>query len=473
MSREARRRRGPPGFFVTGAATFAGKDGIANGDAAVPAFRNLPAKLFTMRNNTPSRNETTPTALPVRRGPFYALGFRNFRLFFFGQMISVAGSWMQSVAEQWLIFSLTHSAAWLGIVAGSSALPYVAFTMWGGQVADRFSRRTILVVTQGAALLLAVLLAVLASNRVVRIQPWHVAALAGLLGVVNAFNVPAQQAFVTDMIDGSDALPNAIALNSFQFNIARVIGPIIAGSVLVSLGVPWCFGLNALSFAAVILSLLLMRLPPHKLREVGDRASSLWEGFRYIGRSPSVLRIIMMVGFGSMLLWSIWTLYPVFAERYHQGPKGFSRMMTANGIGAATGGILVAAFGERLSRRHLIYGGAALFALTMIAMTLAPSFPVLLCCLVFSGLCMMLLGVNANTRIQQEVPNRLRGRVMAVYSLVFGGLMPFGGLTIGFLAKHIGAPEAVRIYAGIALVAAISLFLWSEFDRRPRLPEMS
>jgi MFS family permease len=242
------------------------------------------------------------------------------------------------------------------------------------------------------------------------------------------------------------------------------VGPILAGTVLVAFGAAGCFGLNSLTFVAVIISLLMMRLTPHKKREIGDTTSSLWEGFRYIARTPSVLRIILMVGTGSLMLWSVATLYPVFATRFHEGAKGFSQMMTATGIGAASGGVLIATFGERTSRRHLIYGGAALFALTLILVTLASTYIVLLCCLMFGGLFMMMLGVNANTRIQQEVPNRLRGRVMAVYSLVFGGLMPLGGLEIGFLAQHLGAVDAVRINASIALVVCASLFTWSELS---------
>ena len=169
-----------------------------------------------------------------------------------------------------------------------------------------------------------------------------------------------------------------------------------------------------------------------------------------------------MVGTGSMMLWSVPTLYPVFATHFHQAEKGFTMMMTANGIGAASGGVLMATYGERLSRRHLVYGGATFFAIALILMTLAPTYHLMLLTLVFSGLFMMTLGVNANTRVQQQVPNRLRGRVMAVYSLVFGGLMPVGGLEVGFLAEHLGAHDAVRINATVALVVAIGLFAWSE-----------
>jgi MFS family permease len=328
----------------------------------------------------------------VRRGgPFFALSYRNFRLFFVGQMISVAGTWMQSVGEQWLVYSLTHSAAWLGIVSGASAIPYVTLTIYGGQLADRLPRRSILLCTQAAALVLAILLAVLAAG---------------------------------------------------------------------------CFFLNALSFVAVLVSLLLMRVAP---RLPGGRlrgAAGVLDGFHYIVRTPSVLRVILLIGTGALLFWSVSTVYPVFASHFHQGAKGFSQMMAANGIGAACGGIWIATAGDRLSRRHLVYGGAALFGVTLIGATLSPTYPFLLACLVISGLAMMLLGINANTRVQQEVPDELRGRVMAVYSLVFGGLLPVGGLETGFVTQHLGVNDAVRINAGVGIAITAALFTWSQFSVR-------
>jgi MFS family permease len=401
-----------------------------------------------------------------RGGPFFALSYRNFRLFFVGQMISVAGTWMQSVGEQWLVYSLTHSAAWLGIVSGASAIPYVTLTIYGGQLADRLPRRSILLCTQAAALVLAVLLAVLAAGWLVPIRAWHIAALAAGLGVVNAFNVPAQQAFVMDMVEGREALGNAIALNSLQFNLARVIGPIFAGWVLVQAGAAGCFFLNALSFVAVLASLLLMRVAPRVASGRMKGAAGVLDGFHYIVRTPSVLRVILLIGTGALLFWSVSTVYPVFASHFHQGAKGFSQMMAANGIGAACGGIWIATAGDRLSRRHLVYGGAALFGVTLIGATLSPTYPFLLVCLVFSGLAMMLLGINANTRVQQDVPDELRGRVMAVYSLVFGGLLPVGGLETGFVTQHLGVNDAVRINAGVGIAITAALFTWSQLSAR-------
>jgi DNA-binding MarR family transcriptional regulator len=200
-------------------------------NAVTPKGPLMAAAPTTTRDPPPPGGDASGTAAKPPN-PFYALRFRNFRLFFFGQMVSVAGTWMQIVAQQWLVFSLTHSAAWLGIVTGASAIPSVALTLYGGQIADRVPRRRILLVTQTASMILAVVLAVLATNRLLPIQAWHIALLAGLSGVVNAFNMPAQQSFVADMVEDRKVLGNAIALNSIQFNVARFVGPVAAGPFL-------------------------------------------------------------------------------------------------------------------------------------------------------------------------------------------------------------------------------------------------
>jgi MFS family permease len=399
-----------------------------------------------------------------RRGPFYAFRFRNFRLFFFGQIISVAGTWMQTVAQNWLVWQLTKSATWLGIVNGVSAIP-VVLMLWGGHLADRYSRRAILVWTQTLAMILAFVLAALATNRWVPVQAWHVAVLAALSSIVNAFNMPAQQAFVTDIVDDRAALSNAIALNSLRFNIARFLGPILAGYVLVRASVAACFFINGLSFIAVILSLLRMRLPKHRPHHV---RTSLWEGFRYIRDHRNVLRIVLLVASGAILSWPVSTLYPVFAASFHTGAKGYSALMSANGIGAALGGLMLAILGDRLPRRALVYGGATLFCIALLLLSVAPHYGVALAMLVISGFAMILFGISSNTRVQEEVPDALRGRVMAVYSLVFNGLFPVGCLLIGTLAdpKRLGAPGAVRLNASLCLAITAGLWLWSRAERR-------
>jgi MFS family permease len=415
--------------------------------------------------NHPQRRGPVDTGLAdgPERGPFYALRFRNFRLFFYGQLISVAGTWMQTVAQQWLVYSLTHSAAWLGVVSGASAFPYVAFAVWGGQVADRRPRRTILVWTQVAAMALAFLLAVLATNRLVPVQAWHVAVLAGLLGIVNAFNMPAQQAFVVELVEHRAALGNAIALNSLRFNLARFLGPIFAGAVLVKLGAAACFALNGVSFLAVIASLLMMRLPPFLPQE---RELPVWEGFGYVRTNRRAFRVIALVGVASLFTWSVSTLFPVFAAQFHTGARGFSAMVAANGVGAVLGGMAVAAIGERLSRRLLVYGGAVFLCGALLLLAAASTYPLALGCLVLSGFTMIAFAISANTQVQEEVPDALRGRVMAIYSLVTAALVPLGGLEIGGLAERLGAVSAVRINAVLCLLVTVTLWAWSQFERR-------
>ena len=427
-------------------------------------------------NPTPTRTDALTQeevngvmeSLPANpsRSPFYALTFRNYRLFFYGQTISVAGTWMQMVAQNWLVWELTHSARWLGIISGASALPFVLFTLWGGQVADRLPRRAVLIWTQVLAMILAFVLAAVASRSFIVPQAWHIAVLAILSGIVNAFNMPAQQAFVTDMIEERSALSNAIALNSLRFNFARILGPAMAGWVLVRYGSAACFLINAFSFLAVIISLMMMHLPPFQRIE---RSTSVLEGFRYIGANRSVLRIVLLVATGAVFMWSLSTLFPVFAEQYKVGASGYSRMMSANGIGAAIGGVALAVFGHRVSRYVQIYGGAFLFVGALLLIAASHSYWLALGYLVVSGFAMIIFGISCNTKVQEDVPDELRGRVMAVYSLVFNGLMPVGGYEVGQLASRIGASNAVRFNALIALGLSLSIFLWSQIDRRKRL----
>ena len=399
-------------------------------------------------------------------GPFYALTFPNYRLFFYGQLISVAGTWMQDVAQKWLVWELTRSATWLGVVSGANAIPFVVFAVWGGQIADRYSRRAILVWTQTIAMLLAFVLALLASHASpVPLAAWRIVVISALSGVVNAFNMPAQQAFVTDMVSERAALSNAIALNSLRFNIARVLGPVMAGVALVRFGAVSCFALNGLSFIAVILSLLLMRLPAFVPQE---KSGSVFDGFRYIWRAHSVLRIILLTGAASVLLWPLSTLYPVFATEFHKGESGFSAMMSANGLGAAFAGLALVWVGGRVPMRGKVYGGSILFGLALLLVAAAPFYDAILAFLALSGFAMIIFGISSQTKVQEDVPDALRGRVMAVYSLVFNGLFSIGGLEIGWLAepKHLGPRAAVSLNAALGLLITSGLFAWSLAERR-------
>jgi MFS family permease len=397
------------------------------------------------------------------RGAFYALSFRNFRLFFIGQLISVAGTWMQQVAQNWVVWDLTRDPRWLGIVSAANAVPYVLFSVWGGQIADRYSKRTILVWMQTVQMLLAFALAVLASNVWIKMEAWHIVALSALLGLCSAFNMPAQQSFVVELIERRDALANAIALSSLRFNLARVIGPLLAGVVLQKLGATMCFTLNGLSFIAVIISLLMMRVPRI---EPTTHDLHVFDGFAYILRTRRVLRVIMLIGAGSLFTWSVSTLFPMLSDLFHRRQAGFTMIMIFNGIGAAIGAALLAGAGDRISRRWQVYGGSALFCISLQALSFVSSFWLVLALLMVGGFAMIVFGMAAQTLVQEDVPDELRGRVMAVYSLVFQGLFPIGGLEIGFLANRFGAMPAIRVNGTICLVITLMILVWSVVARR-------
>lgn len=429
-----------------------------------------PATDTRISNSTALSSAYTDTA----RGAFYALHFRNFRLFFVGQLISVAGTWMQTVAQNWLVWDITHQGRWLGIVSGASAIPYVAFAMWGGHLADRCSRRAVLVWTQSLAMVFAFLFALLATNHPIVLQPWHIAVLAAIGGIINAFNMPAQQAFVTDMVDERSAMSNAIALNSFRFNIARFAGPIFAGMVLTRFGAPVCFFINGLSYIAVVISLLMMRLPPFVpvLRHI-----NIAEGFAYIWRTRAVLRVTTLVGASSIFAWAVSTLFPMISAYFGRGEGGYSAIMALQGVGAAAGAAMLAAFADKLNRRALVYGGAFWFCTLLVLTALSPNFPMALIFLGLAGFAMIVFGMSAQIRIQEEVPDELRGRVLAVYSLVFQGLMPVGGIEMGFMAQHLhrhsllwlpraGAQIAIALNALCCLCVTAALYTWSTRDHR-------
>ncbi len=398
-----------------------------------------------------------------QRGPFYALTFRNFRLFFFGQLVSVAGTWMQQVAQNWVVWDLTRDPRWLGFVSAANAIPYVMFSVWGGHLADRHSKRTILIANQIAQMVLAFVLAILATGRWIKMEPWHIVLLSALLGLSSAFNMPAQQAFVIELVDRRDALSNAIALSSLRFNISRVVGPLLAGVVLQKYGASVCFALNGLSFIAVIISLVMLRVPRV---ETATHDMHVLEGFTYVFQTRKVLRIILLIGAGSLLTWSSSTLFPMLSDLFHRRQAGFTMIMIFNGVGAAVGASILAANGDRISRRLQVYGGSGLFCVSLLALSLSGAFWQVLAMLVVGGFAMIVFGMAAQTLVQEEVPDELRGRVMAVYSLVFQGLFPVGGLEVGFLANHYGALNAIRLNAVACLIITLLILAWSVLSRR-------
>ena len=385
-----------------------------------------------------------------------ALRHRNFQLFFSGQLISLIGTWMDTVAESWLVYRLTGSALKLGTVAFCSQIPVFLFAPIGGIVADRLNRHKIIIATQATSMVLAFILAVLTLTH--RVQVWHVMVLAALLGVVNAFDIPARQAFLIDMVGREDLL-NAIALNSSMFNGARIIGPAVAGVVVAAVGEGWCFMANSLSYIAVITGLLMMKLEKRNISpSVASPLQNILEGFRFVRNAAPIRAILLLLGLVSLVGMPYAVLMPVFAAQIlHGGAKALGILMGATGVGALLGAASLAARVGVKGLGKLIAMCAAGFGASLIAFSFSRIFWLSALLLVPVGFCMMVQMASSNTLIQSMVPDSLRGRVISVYSMMFMGMAPFGAFFAGAIAHHIGAPHTVAI-GGLACIAGGLLF---------------
>jgi len=385
-----------------------------------------------------------------------AFRHRNYQLFFSGQLVSLTGTWMQSVAESWLVFRLTGSAALLGVTSFATLAPVFLFATFGGILADRADRRRILIATQSLSMLLPLTLAALTLSGHVRV--WHVFVLATCLGIVNAFDIPARQSFVVEMV-GREDLTNAIALNSSMVNGARVVGPAVAGLLVAAVGEGWCFLLNGISYLAVIAGLALMKVP-RRARPAGRR--SAWrdtvEGFRFATKTTLVRALLILLGLLSFAGMPYSVLMPVFAESIlGAGPKGLGLLMGASGLGALGGALaLLSRRGVRGLGRWVAVSAAA-FGLALIAFSFSRVFWLSALLLIPVGAAMMVEMAASNTLLQAMVPDALRGRVMALYSMMFMGMAPFGALFAGWVAERYGAPITVAI-GGVVCLAGAGIF---------------
>ena len=362
---------------------------------------------------------------------------------------------MQQVAQSWLVYRLTHSSELLGLVSFFGQIPVLLLAPIGGAVADRINRHRIVVWTQTSAMILAFLLAALTLTGLVRV--WHVFVLGALVGVVNAFDIPARQSFMVDMV-GREDLMNAIALNSSMVNGARVVGPAVAGAVVAAVGEGWCFLLNGVSFMAVIGGLLLMRLAPPKrpARAAGSAVADIMEGFRYVARTAPVRALLLLLGIVSFTAMPYSVLMPVFADRIlHGGAAGLGLLMGAAGVGALIGALSLAARNTVRGLGTWVATATLAFGIALVLFSLSRTFWLSVALLVPVGATMMVEMAASNTLIQVMVPDALRGRVMAVYSMMLMGVAPFGALYAGSLAERIGAPDTVASGGGVCLVAAV------------------
>ncbi|MEQ1763348.1 MAG: MFS transporter [Pyrinomonadaceae bacterium] len=399
-------------------------------------------------------NDTAETSPQPSRlaSTFRALRHRNFQLFFAGQFISLTGTWMQTVAQSWLVYQMTGSVILLGTVGFASQIPVLLLAPFGGTAADRFDRRRILLVTQSWAMLLAGTLAALTLTG--NIQIWHLLVIAVGFGVGNAFDIPARQAFVSDMV-GREDLINAIALNSSMFNGARIVGPAIAGILVAAVGEGWCFFGNSISYIAVLCSLLAMKIVPSTRRELKSPFAEIKEGFTYVATTPPIRALLLLLGLVSLAGTPYAVLMPVFASEYLGGDSGtLGFLMGCSGLGALTAALTLA------SRKHVfglgkwVAAACAGLGTFLILFSLSRNVIISALILIPVGFSMMTEMAASNTLVQAMVPDELRGRVMSVYSMMFMGLAPLGSLMAGTIAGFIGPPLTVAIGGSICVIGA-------------------
>jgi MFS family permease len=389
---------------------------------------------------------------------FRSLKYRNYRLFFSGQSISLIGTWMQRIAMPWLVYHMTGSALLLGVVGFAGQIPSFLLTPVAGVLTDRWSRYRVLLATQIISLVQAGLLAGLCLAGV--IQVWEIVVLSVFLGCVNAFDVPARHSFVIDMVEKKEDLGNGIALNSLMFNGARLIGPSIAGVMLATAGEGICFLLNAISYIFVIVSLLMMRLNLKESKRNETRIlKELSEGLRYTFGFAPIKHLLILLSISSLMGMSYSVLMPVFAkEILHGGSNTYGFLMGAAGFGALLGALFLASRESVLKLGRIVPASAILFGAGLIGLSFSRIFPISLVLMIFIGLGMMMQAAASNTILQTITDDDKRGRVMSFYTMAIMGTAPFGSLMAGGLAKVIGTPGTIFI-GGLSCIIGALFFL--------------
>ena len=409
--------------------------------------------------------QSTPATLRFRSRlllAFPALSHRNFRLFFIGQCVSLIGTWMQNIGQAWLVLQLTtgqpDAPFKLGLVSALQFLPMMLFSLFAGTLVDRFPKRTVLIVTQSCLAVLAVVLATITALGVARY--WHVLVLALLLGVVQTLDMPTRQSFFVELV-GKQDLMNAIGLNSALFNLARILGPAVAGFLISLVGIAACFYINAASFLAVIAGLALMRLP----RSLGPRPSArtfrtvlvdIREGLVYVRRVPEILYPLLLLAILSAFVINFSVLVPIFAtQNLGQEAAGYGLLMTALGIGSFLGALLITTKSKAGPRFSVLFGGAAGMSLLLPLLGLERNYVLAFATLLCIGFCTITFTTLVNTKIQLTTEDRMRGRVMSLFSLVFGGVIPIGSLYAGKLTEVAGATGCMVVSGAIGLAGTL------------------
>jgi MFS family permease len=384
---------------------------------------------------------------------FSALYNRDFRLFLTGQVISLSGTWMHSVAQGWLVYSLTKSPLYLGIVASCATLPILMFALLGGSVADRYPRRNIVIVTQTLSILPALLLGILTYCDIVEI--WHVVLLAFFFGTLNAFDVPARQALIPDLV-GLKNITSAIALNSAAFNGARVLGPLMAGLLIAGFSMPTCFFLNALSFVPVIIALLRIKAVKKTVSNARGFLDGIGDGWRFVLKEKRVLYIMELIAVFSLFGIPYVTMMPVIAEEVlNAGVTGLSMLISTAGVGSLLAAFFIAFRGEIGNKGFFLPMAANVFALAVMGLSFSHSYYLSLFFVFFAGWGMVSFLAVCNSFIQHTVPDALRGRVMSLHTLVFLGFAPLGNSAIGFAAHMFGTLESLRLFAAVCIISSL------------------
>lgn len=402
----------------------------------------------------------------VRGGPFRALRHRFFRRFWIGQCISLTGSWMQGVAQRWLVYELTGSEALLGVVNALTSLPVALLAPFSGAVADRFEKRRILISVQITATFIALLLWLLTSTKLIAI--WHIMVLALGLGVVRAFDVTTRHSFWVELV-GKEDLMSAITLNSAVVNLSRILGPSFAGVIIAKFGTATCFLLNAISFLPPLFTLLQMPPTPVPMRRNEPLLASLREGAIYLAGNKTVFRMLLLIGAWSLFGGQFDVLLPVLADKtLGVREKGYGFLVASIGFGAILGAVFAAVLETKRKRGLQVMFGSLIAVMGLMITSIVKSFPLALLSLSLVGFGMVMQNATCNTLVQTLTPDSLRGRVMGVYSLAFIGLAPLGSLFYGFFGKWLGAANALALGATCFAVAASALLLPNDAIRRLR-----
>lgn len=388
---------------------------------------------------------------------FPALSYPNYRLYFTGQLISLVGTWLQTVAQGYLVYEITKSAFWVGLIGALQTLPVLLFALIGGVIVDRFKKRNILYVTQFGQMILAFILGALTIFGTV--DKYDIAVLSFLLGIFTAIDMPARQTFMNKMVDKKH-LSSAVSLSAGIFNGARIVGPASAGILITIFGVGGAFILNGISFIAVIVALLMMRVNEEITHDHLHPIKAIKEGLEYAFSHDVIRPLLLLATVNSVFGWSYITVMPVIAsDVFHQGAEGLGYLQAAAGVGAVAGAIVVSTFARRLPARLFIIGGTFVFAVAILLFSyttqLIPGMVVLL----LAGYGLLSAFSMMNTTIQTRATDEIRGRVMSIYTLMFIGMAPFGNLTVGFLSEQYGVMNALRIHASIMLMTLALFYL--------------